>query len=87
MKYLFFYLITAGLILCILLSGCNAKRDKRGDWMENLSGRTYEPIDWGRRRSPWYRNYRTTEELKSDWEKTYKKAIADLDKIIEDNTP
>jgi hypothetical protein len=55
--------------------------------MENLSGRTYEPIDWGRRRSPWYRNYRTTEELKSDWEKTYKKAMADLDKVIEENTP
>ena len=55
--------------------------------MEHLSGRTYEPIDWWSRRSPWYRNYRTTEELKSDWEKTYKKAMADLDKIIEDNTP
>jgi hypothetical protein len=87
MKYLFFYLIVSGLILCILLSGCTSPRDKRGDWMENLSGRTYEPIDWWSRRSPWYRSYRTTEEIHEDWEKTYKKVIADLDKIIEDNTP
>ena len=55
--------------------------------MENLSGRTYEPIDWWSRRSPWYRNFRTTEEIHADWEKTYKKAIADLDKVIEENTP
>lgn len=85
MKYLFFYLITSSLILCILLSGCSSQRDKRGDWMENLSGRTYEPIDWGRRRSPWYRNYRTTEELHAEWERLYREEMIRLDKIILEN--
>jgi|TARA_R100001163_G_scaffold28523_1_gene22875 hypothetical protein len=51
--------------------------------MENLSGRTFEPIDWGMRRSPWYRNYRTMDELKSDWDKVYKQAMLEF----EENTP
>tara|TARA_R110000796_G_C14488546_1_gene427517 strand:+ start:154 stop:321 length:168 start_codon:yes stop_codon:yes gene_type:complete len=55
--------------------------------MEELSYRTYEPINWWSRRSPWYRSYRTTEEIHADWHKTYKEAIERLDKIIEDNTP
>ena len=87
MKYLFFYLVVSSLIFCILLSGCNTPRQNRGDWMEELSYRTYEPINWWSRRSPWYRSYRTTEEIHADWHKTYKEAIERLDKIIEDNTP
>ena len=62
--------------LLLLMCGCTSP-DKRGDWMENLSGRTYEPIDWWSRRSPWYRNYRTTEEIKEAWNETYEKAIQD----------
>ena len=53
--------------------------------MENLSGRTYEPIDWWRRRSPWYRNYRTTEELHADWDRYYREEMIRLDKIILEN--
>jgi len=87
MKYLFFYLIVSGLILCILLSGCRSPRDNRGDWMEDLSYRTHEPIDWWSVRSPWYRNYRNTEEIHAEWDRIYKRTMLDLDKIIEDNTP
>ena len=87
MKYIII-LIWIELILLFSL-GCNSPREireKRGDWMENLSGRTYEPIDWWSRRSPWHRNYRTMEELQEDWDETYKEAITDLDKIIADNS-
>tara|TARA_R110002012_G_scaffold320568_1_gene544566 strand:- start:458 stop:625 length:168 start_codon:yes stop_codon:yes gene_type:complete len=55
--------------------------------MEDLSYRTHEPIDWWSRRSPWYRNYRTTEEIHAEWDRIYKRTMLDLDKIIEDNTP
>ena len=83
MKYL---LILLWLELIIVFAvGCTTPRDKRGDWMENLSGRTYEPINWWSRRSPWYRNYKTKEELQEDWHRVYNEAIEELDKIIEEN--
>lgn len=85
MKY-FLVFIWVELILLFAL-GCTSPKANRGDWMENLSGRTYEPINWWSRRSPWYRNVRTTEEINADWHETYAKAIAELDKIIEENTP
>ena len=85
MKY---FLIFIWIELIILFAtGCNTPKANRGDWMENLSGRTYEPIAWWSRRSPWYRNVRTTEEIHADWHKAYAEAIAELDKIIEENTP
>jgi len=55
--------------------------------MEDLSYRTHEPIDWWSVRSPWYRNYRNTEEIHAEWDRIYKRTMLDLDKIIEDNTP
>ena len=88
MKYFFIFLWVELILLFSL--GCTSPgrdRDNRGDWMENLSGRTYEPIAWWSRRSPWYRNVRTTEEIHADWHKAYAEAIAELDKIIEENTP
>ena len=70
-------------LIVVFSLGCISPKDKRGDWMENLSGITFEPIDWGMRRSPWYRNYRTMDELKSDWDKVYKQAMLEF----EENTP
>ena len=32
------------------------------------------------------RNYYTTEELREMWQTTYDKAMADLDKVIKENT-
>jgi hypothetical protein len=55
--------------------------------MEDLSGREYQPIDWSRRRSPWYRNYKDTEEIHADWDRVYRDTMLRLDKIIEENTP
>tara|TARA_R100001377_G_scaffold41708_1_gene23489 strand:+ start:154 stop:423 length:270 start_codon:yes stop_codon:yes gene_type:complete len=80
MKYLII-LIWLELII-VFATGCSSPREKRGDWMENLSGRTYEPINWWSRRSPWYRNYKTTEEIQEDWHRVYNKTIEDLDKRI-----
>ena len=71
MKYLLI-LIWLELII-VFATGCSSPREKRGDGKQNLSGRTYEPIDfdWWRRRSPWYRDYKTTEEIQEDWHRVY----------------
>ena len=71
-------------LILLFATGCVSQREKRGDWMENLSGRTYEPIDWSYRRSPWYRNYKTTKEIQEDWHRVYNEAMRDLDKRIAD---
>ena len=80
MKYLLL-LIWLELII-VFATGCTSPREKRGDWMENLSGRTYDPIDWWSRRSPWYRNYKTTKEIQEDWDRVYNETMRDLDKRI-----
>lgn len=82
MKYLII-LIWVELIILFAV-GCNTPRANRGDWMENLSGKTYEPIDWWTRRSPWYRNVRTTEEINADWHRTYKETMEYYNKRIQE---
>ena len=71
-------------LILLFATGCVSQREKRGDWMEKLSGRTYEPIDWSYRRSPWYRNYKTTKEIQEEWHRVYNEAMRDLDKRIAD---
>jgi len=61
-------------LVCLLFS-CTSPREKRGDWMEHLDGRTYEPINWWGRRGAWYRNYRTKEELEEAWRVLHEEAI------------
>lgn len=80
MKYLLFFIWLE--LIIVFATGCFGPREKRGDWMENLSDRTYEPIDWSRRRSPWYRNYKTTEEIQEDWHRVYNETMEDLNKRI-----
>ena len=36
-------------------------------WYDETRAFNHEPIDWSMRRSPWYRNYHTMEELKEMW--------------------
>ena len=80
MKYLLLFIWIE--LIIVFATGCSSPREKRGDWMENLSGRTYEPINWWSRRSPWYRNYKTTEEIQEAWDRVYNEAIEDLNKRI-----
>jgi hypothetical protein len=82
MKYILLFIWIE--LIIIFATSCVSPRDKRGDWMENLSGRTYEPIDWSYRRSPWHRNYKTLEELKEDWNRVYAEAQEDINKRIQD---
>ena len=82
MRYIFLF-IWIELVL-IFATSCSSPREQRGDWMENLSGRTYEPINWWSRRSPWYRNYRTTEEIHADWYKTYAETMEYYNKRIQE---
>ena len=82
MKYFLFFIWVELIIL--FAAGCNTQRGNRGDWMENLEGRTHEPIDWWSRRGPWYRNVRTTEEIQADWHQTYEETMEYYNKRIQE---
>ena len=75
------YGVTVVLAIILLLSGCRTSRDKRGvDWMkwyDEERAFQHEPIDWGMRRSPWYRNYYTNEEIQQMWKDTMLKIKAE----------
>ena len=79
-KYLVLFLWIEAILLFSV--GCSSPRNKRGDWMENLSGRTYEPINWWKRRSPYQYSYKSTKEIQEDWERVYNETMRDLDKRI-----
>ena len=36
-------------------------------WYDEERAFKHEPIDWSMRRSPWYRNYHTMEEIQDMW--------------------
>ncbi len=64
--------------------GCSGPKERRGDWMEHLNYRQFDfepPMMHFTRR-----NYYTTEELREMWQTTYDKAMADLDKVIKENS-
>jgi len=70
--------------LCLVLGACTSPRDRRGvDWMkwyDEERAFQHEPIDWSLRRSPWYRNYHTMEEIQQMW-KDAMKQIKDREEL------
>ena len=46
-------------------------------WYDEERAFQHEPIDWGMRRSPWYRNYYTNEEIQQMWKDTMLKIKAE----------
>ncbi len=82
LKLVFLYWL---FLVCVaLFAGCSAPKERRGDWMEHLNYRQFDfepPMMHFTRR-----NYYTTEELREMWQTTYEKAIADLDKVIKENS-
>ena len=82
LKLVFFYWVA--LVALATFSGCSAPKERRGDWMEHLNYRQFDfepPMMHFTRR-----NYYTTEELQEMWQTTYDKAMADLDKVIKENS-
>jgi len=68
----------------VALAGCSGPKERRGDWMEHLNKKQFDsepPMSHAYRR-----NYHTMEELREMWKTTYDKAIADLDKVIQENS-
>ena len=62
-------------LICLFAFSCSGPKEKRGDWMEHLNDRQFNfepPMTHYTRR-----NYRSGEELKELWQKTYERAIAD----------
>ena len=81
-KYLVLFFWVEAIMLFSL--GCTGARERRGDWMEHLNHRQFS---YEAPMSHWDRhNYYSLEELTLMWNETYAKAMADLDKVIEENT-
>jgi len=74
MKYFKYYLIFVWIELIVLFaSGCEAPRERRGDWMEHLN---YKQFDFKPLTIHWQRhNYYSEEELKQMWIEAYNKML------------
>tara|TARA_R110002012_G_scaffold3517_10_gene16366 strand:- start:1819 stop:2052 length:234 start_codon:yes stop_codon:yes gene_type:complete len=71
-------------LVIVALAGCTGPKEGRGDWMEHLNAKQFDsepPMSHVYRR-----NYRSMEELREMWKTTYEQAIADLDKVIQENS-
>jgi len=75
MKYLLFFVWIE--LIVLFASGCEAPRERRGDWMEHLNSKqfNFDPpmIHWERQ------NFYTPEELKKMWVYYYEEAQKNLD--------
>jgi len=81
LKLVFIYWV---FLAIVALASCGGPKERRGDWMEHLNDKQFDfepPMMHFTRR-----NYYTTEELREMWQTTYEKAIADLDKVIQENS-
>jgi hypothetical protein len=81
LKLVFMYWL---FLVFVALASCSGKRELRGDWMEHLNEKQFDsepPMSHVYRR-----NHYDMEELKERWKTTYEKAIADLDKVIKENS-
>jgi len=81
LKLVFMYWV---FLVIVALSSCRGPKERRGDWMEHLNEKQFDfepPMSHVYRR-----NYHSMEELREMWQTTYEKAIADLDKVIQENS-
>ena len=81
MKYLLFFFWIE--LIFLFASGCEAPRERRGDWMEHMNSKQFNfkplTIHWDRH------NYYSEEELKQMWIEAYNKMLEEQEtKEIED---
>jgi hypothetical protein len=71
MKYLLLFIWIE--LIVLFASGCEAPRERRGDWMEHLN---YKQFDFKPLTMHWQRHhYYSEEELKQMWIEAYNKML------------